>query len=83
MSDSYSNNLRGIPPWRRWKKVFQFCVEGLGVTAAARIEALLLHCAGMDVREVFETLTDPGAPAGKTDNDYKAVLRTLDAYFTL
>ena len=31
---------------------------------------------------MFETLTDPGAPAGETDNDYKAVLRTLDAYFT-
>ena len=57
--------------WRLWKKAFQFYVDGRGVTAATRKKALLLHCAGMDVREVFETLTDPGAPAGDTDNDKK------------
>ena len=78
--DSTSVGIR----WRRWKKAFQFCVDGWGVTAATRKKALLLHCAGMDVQEVVETLTYPGAPAGETDNDYnyKAALRTLDAHFT-
>ena len=90
-----NDDLCGIPPfdckgdstsvgtrWRRWKKAFQFYVDGRGVTAATRKKALLLHRASMDVQEVFETLTDPGAPTGETDNDYKAALRTLDAYFT-
>ena len=68
--------------WRRWKKAFQFYVDGRGVTAATRQKALLFHCAGMDVQEVFETLTDPDAPAGETVNDYKAALSKPDAYFT-
>jgi len=36
----------------------------------------------MEVQDIFETLTDPGAPDGEDDNVYKAALRTLDAYFT-
>ena len=36
----------------------------------------------MEVQEIFETLTDPGAPAGEDDDAYTAALRTLDAYFT-
>ena len=67
------------PRWRRWRKAFQFYVDGRGITAAARKKALLLHCAGMEVQDIFETLTDPGAPAGQEDDVYKAALRTLDA----
>ena len=70
------------PRWRRWRKAFQFYVDGRGITAAARKKALLLHCAGMEVQEIFETLTDPGVPEGEEDNVYNAALRTLDAYFT-
>ena len=70
------------PRWRRWRKVFQFYVDGRGITAAARKKALLLHCAGMEIQEIFETLTDPGVPEGKEDNVYNAALRTLDAYFS-
>ena len=60
------------PRWWRWRKSFQFYVDGRGITAASRKKALLLHCAGMEVQEIFETLMDPGAPAGEDD----------DAYFT-
>ena len=90
-----NDELRGIKPFdcrgdstsvgprlRRWRKSFQFYVDGRGITAAARKKALLLHCAGMEVQEIFETLTDPGAPVGEDDDAYKAALRTLDAYFT-
>ena len=34
----------------------------------------------MEVQEIFETLTDPGAPAGEDDDAYTAALRTLDTY---
>jgi len=71
------------PRWRQWRKAFQFYVHGRGITAAARRKALLLHCAGMEVQGIFETLTDPGVPEGEEeDNVYKAALRTLDAYLT-
>ena len=53
------------PRWRRWKKAFQFYVDGRGMTTVARKKALLLHCAGMDFQDIFETLTDPGAPEGE------------------
>ena len=36
----------------------------------------------MEVQEIFETLTDPGAPDGDDDDVCKDALRTLDAYFT-
>ncbi|KAL9962010.1 hypothetical protein ACROYT_G031062 [Oculina patagonica] len=70
------------PRWRRWRKAFQFYVDGRGITVAARKKALLLHCAGMEVQDIFETLTDPDAPEGEDDNVYLAAIRTLDAYFT-
>ncbi|XP_078355407.1 uncharacterized protein LOC144640050, partial [Oculina patagonica] len=70
------------PRWRRWRKAFQFYVDGRGITVAARKKALLLHCAGMEVQDIFETLMDPGAPEGEDDNVYLAAIRTLDAYFT-
>lgn len=63
-------------------KVISVYVDGRGITAAARRKALLLHWAGMEVQEFFETLTDPGVPEGEDDYVYKATLRTLDAYFT-
>lgn len=49
--------------------------------------ALLLHCAGQEVQDVFETLTDPGSavpvipPLIDDANEYDIALRTLDAYF--
>ena len=48
------------PRWRRWTNAFQFYVDGRGITAAARKKALLSHCAGVDVQDMFETLTNPG-----------------------
>jgi len=61
------------------KKLFN--VDGRAMTTVARKKALLLYCAGMDFQDIFETLNDPGAPEGGTDNEFLAVLRMLDAYF--
>ena len=41
-----------------------------------------LHCAGIEVQEIFDTLTDLGVPEGEDDDVSKAALQTLDAYFT-
>ena len=79
--DCRGDSMRVGPRWRHWRKAFQFYIEGPGITAAARKRALLLHCAGMEVQDIFETLTDPGVPEG-TGDVYTAALRTLDAYLT-
>ena len=68
--DSTSVGLR----WRRWRKSFQFYVDGRGITAAAWKRALLLHCAGAEVQEIFETLMDPAVPEGEDDDVYEAAL---------
>ena len=73
------------PRWKRWKKAFQFYVDGKGVENNNQKWALLLHSAGMDVQDIFETLPDvPFAPLfeGDTDNVYKQTMRKLDGYFT-
>ena len=52
----------------------------------AQKKALLLHCAGMDVQEVFDTLPEP--PAENVDGDdedtpteYEVAMQKLDCYF--
>ena len=63
--------------WRRWKRSFDYFLLAKGVTTPAQQKALLLHTAGIDVQDVFDTL--PEAP-GEGDEYVKAV-RTLDVDF--
>lgn len=67
------------PRWTRWKRALQYYVVGKGITDPKQKKALLLHTAGMDVQEVFETLADPGVASGVTDtaDEYEKTLRTL------
>ena len=65
------------------EKCFQFVEDGKGVKDAKQQRALLLHSTGMDVQEIFATLTDPGprSPSFGTDsaNVYEKAIRTLDS----
>lgn len=82
------------PRWKKWKSAFNYFVVGKGVTNIAQKQALLLHCAGMDVQELYATLPDlvipPPAPglngnppeAPPLLNDYEKTLKKLDDYFT-
>ena len=48
-------------------------------------KTLLLHCAGREVQELFETLQDPGPPADAGEDnadEYQKALQTLDAHFS-
>ena len=68
------------PRWRRWKRSFEFFLEAKGLKKDSQRKALLLHCAGQDVQDIFDTLTDPGpVPAG--DTEYAKAMRSLDGYF--
>jgi hypothetical protein len=44
------------PRWRRWRKSFEYYVIGRGIKEDERKKALLLHCAGPEVQEIFDTL---------------------------
>ena len=74
--------------WRRWLKSFEIYVAAKAVVNAEQKKALLLHCAGQGVQEVFDTLADPGPipPLQENEEDpanaYQIAVRTLNAYFT-
>ena len=71
------------PRWKRWKKSLEYYILAQGITHSAQKKGLLLHCAGTEVQELFETLQDIGrlpADAGEDNADeYQKALRTLDA----
>ena len=50
----------------------------------AQKKALLLHTVGIEVQELYETLTDPGPTEEfeeDTATDFEKAVRTLNAYF--
>ena len=68
--------------WKRWKRAFQYYVDGKGINSPERQRSLLLHHAGMQVQDIFEDLTDPRAdnpPDG--DTVYTKTIRMLDTHF--
>ncbi|KAK3752980.1 hypothetical protein QZH41_016287 [Actinostola sp. cb2023] len=69
------------PRWTRWKRSFEYYVEAKGIDKDPQRKALLLHCAGLEVQDVYDTLTDPG-PVGEDDKEYDKVMRTLDHHFS-
>ena len=62
--------------WYKWIRSFKFFLTAKGVDSAKQKRALLLHCAGSDVQDIFETLTDTG-----NDEDYNKALDALDGHF--
>ena len=66
------------PRWKKWKKSFEYYILAKGITNSARKKGLLLHCAGTEVQELFETLQDPGPPADAGEDnadEYQKALR--------
>jgi hypothetical protein len=84
--DSTGASTSVSPRWKRWRKSFQFFVEAKGIEEAKQKKALLLHCAGVDVQEIFEALDNSEAgvssKASKTDDEYEIALKILDEYFS-
>ena len=81
--DCYNNPSTLGTRWKRWLKSFELFADaqGLMITADSdknkqRRRAQLLHYAGPDVQDIFYTLDNTGE-----DNDYKAAVDALNAYF--
>ena len=60
--------------WKKWIKSFGFYLIASGIKDKKQQRALLLHLAGQDVQDIFETLTDTG-------EDYETALAKLNEYF--
>ena len=62
--------------WNKWIRSFKFFLTAKGIENGKQKRALLLHCAGSDVQDIFETLTGTG-----DDENYDAALKALNEYF--
>ena len=60
--------------WQRWKRGFEYYLAARGNTENEQKRALLLHCAGLDVQDIFETLNEVGTT-------YREACTKLDKYF--
>ena len=64
------------PRWTKWLTRFERLLVGMHITDTTQKRALLLHYAGPDVDDIFETLSDTGEA-----KDYKKAVECLNAYF--
>lgn len=78
--DLSRNIASRAPRWKHWKRAFSFYMTSKDITSEAQKKALLLHMAGMDIQDLFDTLTAPAA--GGESSEYKTTLKALDDYFT-
>ena len=72
------------PRWKKWPQSFQYFLVAKGVVNDAQKKALLLYTAGTEVRELYETLTDPGLTEEfeeDTATDFEKTVRTVNACF--
>jgi transposase InsO family protein len=66
------------PRWKKWLTRFERLLCGLNITADKRKTALLLHYAGPDVDDIYDTLPT----ATGSNEDYRAVVEKLNQYFS-
>jgi transposase InsO family protein len=62
--------------WQRWKRAFELFVASKAITDTTQKRALLLHCAGMDVQDIFYTLSETG-----DETNYAKAMEKLSEYF--
>jgi len=82
--DCKGNSSALGPRWNKWLQSFQYFLVAKGVVNDAQKKALLLHIAGIEVQELYETLSDPGPSvefAEDTATDFEKTVRTFNAYF--
>ena len=61
--------------WPKWRRTFEYYLSASGVTTDGQKRALLLHCAGPEVQELYETLIDEEEPK------YESTMKALSTYF--
>ena len=65
--------------WNRWLRSFSYMVQGRAIAAVDQKRALLLHLAGPDVQDLYETLVALEGEEGK--NAYDITVGRLNNYF--
>ena len=94
MTTAIQTDLGGIPSfdckgepttvgarWRKWRRAFEFFVDGKGVKDPKQMKALLLHCGGMDLQDVYFTLPAASSP-GEGETVFTVAMKQLEEHFT-
>jgi hypothetical protein len=71
----YSDNNSLATRWKKWIRDFETFAIATGCKDEKQKRQLMLHCAGTEVHDIFETLTDTG-------EDYRTAKEKLTEYFT-
>ena len=93
MATPVNTDLGGIPQfdchgdpttvgarWKKWKRAFDFFVVGKGITNIAQKKALLLHCGGMGMQDIYYTF--PETEPEEEEDEFTVAVRLLDQYFS-
>ena len=67
------------PRWKKWRDGFDLYLCAGAITDSNQKKALLLHCGGESLQEIFATLPDP--PVVENADKYKEAIDSLNAYF--
>lgn len=65
--------------WKRWHRSFELFAVGKGVSNPEQRKALLLHCAGPEVQDIYYTLNE--VRAEQEDSVYTVAVKTLNKHF--
>ncbi|CAB3993335.1 Transposon Tf2-9 poly [Paramuricea clavata] len=71
---SVSETSSSAQRWDKWTNSLDYYIRASGISDQKQKRAILLHLAGAEVQEIFETLPDTG-------EDYKTALEKLNAHF--
>ena len=77
--DPHTNPTHLGQAWDRWFRSFQLYATGKGAVDANQKRALLLHCAGLEVQDIFFTLEEIG---GDGDDAFTKCVKMLAKYFS-
>lgn len=93
MAQLITTDLGGIPTfdcdgepttvgvrWQKWRRAFELFVVGKGIENAAQKRALLLHCGGMKMQDIYFTFPAAREPDGD-ETVYDIAMEQLDNYF--
>lgn len=65
--------------WQKWHRSFEIYCTGNGVTDNEQRKALLLHCGGVQLQDVYFTF-EPRQP-GDGETEYSVVKKQFNDYF--
>lgn len=94
MARLITTDLGGVPPfdclgdqttvgvrWKKWKRAFELFIEGKGIKDAKQKKALLLHCGGMEMQDIYFTFPEAPQPE-ENETVFEVTMKQLDTYFT-